>query len=148
MQAARLSRLGIVRASVLVLLDGGPPACCCLQRQPLKRCDADLDALLDAVTTIKAQQKELEQQLEPLLEALNAAMASGQLDPSFSHNDWAFCPQPRPADLRLPGGGAADRETAQGRQGSSDPAGQRHREARQTLLDHPCPQDASTAVLS
>ena len=52
--------------------------------------DADLDALLDAVTALKAQQKELEQQLEPLLEALNTAMASGQLDPSFSHKDWAF----------------------------------------------------------
>ncbi|MCF8140128.1 MAG: hypothetical protein K9J75_03350 [Cyanobium usitatum Tobar12.5m-G36] len=51
---------------------------------------ADLDDLLDAVTAIKAQQKELEQQLEPLLEALNTAMASGQLDPSFSHNDWVF----------------------------------------------------------
>ena len=51
---------------------------------------ADLDDLLDAVTAIKAQQKELDQQLEPLLEALNTAMASGQLDPSFSHNDWAF----------------------------------------------------------
>ena len=51
---------------------------------------ADLDVLLDAVTAIKAQQKELEQQLEPLLEALNTAMASGQLDPSFSHKDWAF----------------------------------------------------------
>ena len=56
--------------------------------------DADLDALLDAVTTLKAQQKELEQQLEPLLEALNTAMASGQLDPSFSHNDWAFSHSP------------------------------------------------------
>ena len=51
---------------------------------------ADLEALLDAVTTIKAQQKELEQQLEPLLEALNAAMATGQLDPAFLHNNWAF----------------------------------------------------------
>ena len=55
---------------------------------------ADLDALLDAVTAIKAQQKELEQQLEPLLEALNMAMATGELDPSFSHNDWAFCHSP------------------------------------------------------
>jgi hypothetical protein len=26
--AARLSVLGIIRATVLVLLDGGPPACC------------------------------------------------------------------------------------------------------------------------
>ena len=55
---------------------------------------ADLDALLDAVTAIKAQQKELEQQLEPLLEALSEAMATGQLDPAFSHNDWAFCHSP------------------------------------------------------
>jgi hypothetical protein len=55
---------------------------------------ADLDALLNAVTAIKAQQKELEQQLEPLLEALNTAMATGQLDPSFTHNDWAFCHSP------------------------------------------------------
>ncbi len=55
---------------------------------------ADLDALLDVVTAIKARQKELEQQLEPLLEALNTAMAAGQLDPSFSHNDWAFCHSP------------------------------------------------------
>jgi hypothetical protein len=56
--------------------------------------DADLDALLDAVTALKAQQKELEQQLEPLLESLNTAMAAGQLDPSFSHNDWAFAHSP------------------------------------------------------
>ncbi len=55
---------------------------------------ADLDDLLDAVTAIKARQKELEQQLEPLLEALNAAMAAGQLDPAFSHNDWAFAHSP------------------------------------------------------
>ena len=55
---------------------------------------ADLDALLDAVTAIKARQRELEQQLEPLLEALNAAMAAGQLDPAFSHNDWAFAHSP------------------------------------------------------
>ena len=55
---------------------------------------ADLDALLDAVTAIKARQKQLEQQLEPLLEALNAAMAAGQLDPAFSHNDWAFSHSP------------------------------------------------------
>ena len=54
----------------------------------------DLDGLLDHVTALKAQQKELEQQLEPLLEALNTAMASGQLDPSFSHNEWSFCHSP------------------------------------------------------
>jgi hypothetical protein len=49
-----------------------------------------IDALLDAITAIKAQQKQLEQQLDPLLEALSEAMAAGQLDPSFCHNDWAF----------------------------------------------------------
>lgn len=54
----------------------------------------DLDGLLDAVTAIKAQQKQLEQQLEPLLEALSTAMAAGALDPSFSHNDWAFSHSP------------------------------------------------------
>ena len=55
---------------------------------------ADLDALLNAGTAITARQKELEQQLEPLLEGLSAAMAAGQLDPSFSHEDWAFCHSP------------------------------------------------------
>ena len=69
-----------------LLLAAAPPA--------LAADAADLDALLDAVTALKAQQKELEQQLEPLLEALNTVMASGQLDPSFSHNDWAFSHNP------------------------------------------------------
>lgn len=49
-----------------------------------------IGALLDAITALKAQHKQLEQQLEPLLEALSESMAAGQLDPSFSHNDWAF----------------------------------------------------------
>jgi len=53
-----------------------------------------VDGLLDALTAIKAQQKQLEQQLDPLLEALSDAMAAGRLDPSFSHNDWAFCHSP------------------------------------------------------
>ena len=53
-----------------------------------------IDALLDAITALKAQQKQLEQQLEPLLESLGEAMAAGQLDPSFSHNDWAFSHSP------------------------------------------------------
>ncbi len=55
---------------------------------------APVDALLDAVTAIKAQQKQLEQQLEPLLDALSESMAAGQLDPAFSHNDWAFSHSP------------------------------------------------------
>jgi len=53
-----------------------------------------IEALLDAVTAIKVQQKQLEQQLEPLLDSLGEAMAAGQLDPSFSHNDWAFAHSP------------------------------------------------------
>ena len=53
-----------------------------------------IDALLDAITALKAQQKLLEQQLEPLLNALSDAMVTGQLDPSFSHNDWAFAHSP------------------------------------------------------
>jgi hypothetical protein len=61
-----------------------------------------IDALLDAVTALKAQQKQLEQQLEPLLEALSAAMDAGQLDPSFSHNDWAFCHNPGRLSYEFP----------------------------------------------
>jgi hypothetical protein len=55
---------------------------------------ADLDGVLDAITALKARQKQLEQELEPLLEVLSAAMAAGQLDPSFCHNDWAFSHSP------------------------------------------------------
>jgi hypothetical protein len=56
---------------------------------PLAGEDA-IERLLDQITALKAEHKRLEQQLEPLLESLSAAMASGQLDPSFSHNDWSF----------------------------------------------------------
>ncbi|MCP9852782.1 hypothetical protein KBZ14_07845 [Synechococcus sp. HJ21-Hayes] len=59
-------------------------------QEPAIDAAADVDALLDAITAIKAQQKQLEQQLEPLLDVLSEAMATGELDPSFSHNDWAF----------------------------------------------------------
>ena len=52
--------------------------------------DDALGGLLDQITALKAEHKRLEQQLEPLLESLSAAMAAGQLDPAFSHNDWAF----------------------------------------------------------
>jgi hypothetical protein len=53
-----------------------------------------LGGLLDQITALKAEHKKLEQQLEALLLSLNAAMASGQLDPAFSHNDWAFSHSP------------------------------------------------------
>ena len=61
-----------------------------------------IDALLDAITALKAQQKQLEQQLEPLLESLGEAMAAGQLDPSFSHNDWAFSHSPGRLNYAFP----------------------------------------------
>jgi phage shock protein A len=60
---------------------------------PLVAVDGSEDAieqLLDQITALKAEHKRLEQQLEALLESLSAAMASGQLDPAFSHNDWSF----------------------------------------------------------
>ena len=65
------------------------PAPAAAQAVPLVS-DEALDGLLDQITVLKAQHKRLEQQLEALLESLSAAMAAGQLDPSFSHNDWAF----------------------------------------------------------
>ncbi|MCX5931236.1 MAG: hypothetical protein NTW83_05260 [Cyanobacteria bacterium] len=61
-----------------------------------------IDALLDAVTALKARQKQLEQQLEPLLEALSVAMEAGELDPSFSHNDWAFSHNPGRLSYEFP----------------------------------------------
>ena len=57
---------------------------------PLAGEDA-IERLLDQITALKAEHKRLEQQLEALLESLSAAMASGQLDPLFSYNDWSFC---------------------------------------------------------
>jgi hypothetical protein len=60
---------------------------------PLAGEDA-LGGLLDQITDLKAEHKRLEQQLEALLLSLSAAMASGQLDPAFSHNDWAFSHSP------------------------------------------------------
>ncbi len=65
------------------------PAPAAAQAAPLAS-DEALDGLLDQITVLKAEHKRLEQQLEALLESLSAAMAAGQLDPAFSHNDWAF----------------------------------------------------------
>ena len=65
------------------------PAPAAAQAAPLAS-DEALDGLLDQITVLKAQHKRLEQQLEALLLSLSAAMAAGQLDPAFSHNDWAF----------------------------------------------------------
>ncbi len=54
----------------------------------------DLDALLDRITQLKAAQKAIENELAPLLDQLHAAFDGGELDPSFSHNDFNFCWSP------------------------------------------------------
>ncbi|WP_255105080.1 MULTISPECIES: hypothetical protein [unclassified Synechococcus] len=59
------------------------------QAEPL-----DLDALLDRITQLKAAQKAIESELTPLLDQLHAAFDGGELDPSFSHNDFSFCWSP------------------------------------------------------
>jgi hypothetical protein len=59
------------------------------QAEPL-----DLDALLDRVTQLKAAQKVIESELAPLLDQLHAAFDGGELDASFSHNDFSFCWSP------------------------------------------------------
>lgn len=59
------------------------------QAEPL-----DLDALLDRITQLKGAQKAIESELTPLLDQLHAAFDSGELDASFSHNDFSFCWSP------------------------------------------------------
>ncbi|WP_255141840.1 hypothetical protein [Synechococcus sp. EJ6-Ellesmere] len=59
------------------------------QAEPL-----DLDALLDRITQLKAAQKAIESELTPLLDQLHAAFDGGELDASFSHNDFSFCWSP------------------------------------------------------
>jgi hypothetical protein len=54
----------------------------------------DLDALLDRITQLKAAQKAIESELTPLLDQLHAAFDGGELDASFSHNDFSFCWSP------------------------------------------------------
>ena len=59
------------------------------QAEPL-----DLDALLDRITQLKAAQKAIESELTSLMDQLHAAFDSGELDASFSHNDFSFCWSP------------------------------------------------------
>jgi hypothetical protein len=54
----------------------------------------DLDALLDRITQLKVAQKAIESELTPLLDQLHAAFDGGELDASFSHNDFSFCWSP------------------------------------------------------
>ena len=53
-----------------------------------------LDALLDRITQLKAAQKAIESELTSLMDQLHAAFDSGELDASFSHNDFSFCWSP------------------------------------------------------
>jgi hypothetical protein len=59
------------------------------QAEPL-----DLDAQLDRITQLKTAQKAIESELAPLLDQLHAAFDSGELDASFTHNDFSFCWSP------------------------------------------------------
>lgn len=48
------------------------------------------DQLLDYATQIKAAQKQLEASLATLQDELTARVEAGDLDPSFTHEDWGF----------------------------------------------------------
>lgn len=48
------------------------------------------DQLLDYATQIKAAQKQLEASMATLQDELTARVKTGDLDPSFSHDDWSF----------------------------------------------------------
>jgi hypothetical protein len=48
------------------------------------------DTLLSRVVTLKAQIKLLEAELQGALDSLSELVQAGDIDPSFSHQDWAF----------------------------------------------------------
>lgn len=48
------------------------------------------EQLLDQITAVKAQLAILEGRLPGLLDQLSAAVDAGEIDASFSHNDWSF----------------------------------------------------------
>lgn len=50
----------------------------------------DLNQTLERITAIKAQIKLLESQLDAALDSITDAMQAGDLDPSFSYDDWSF----------------------------------------------------------
>lgn len=51
---------------------------------------ADLDQILDQITATKAQIDLLQGRLAGLQDQLSAACDAGDIDASFSHNDWSF----------------------------------------------------------
>jgi hypothetical protein len=50
----------------------------------------DTDELLEQTIAIKAKQKRLDGELTQLQEELTRRVDAGDLDPTFSHNDWGF----------------------------------------------------------
>lgn len=50
----------------------------------------NLDQLLARITNIKANIARLQSELESDLDAITNAMQDGDLDPSFTHDDWSF----------------------------------------------------------
>ena len=50
----------------------------------------DTDELLDRTIAIKAAQKRLDGDLAQLQEELTRRVDTGDLDPTFAHNDWGF----------------------------------------------------------
>ncbi|MCT0213094.1 hypothetical protein KQ307_06205 [Synechococcus sp. CS-1326] len=62
----------------------------------------DLDVLLDRITQLKAAQKEIETELTSLLDQLHGVFEDGELDASFSHNDFSFCWSPGRASYAYP----------------------------------------------
>lgn len=52
--------------------------------------DQDLDATLDQVIALKRQIAALQATLDDALDSLQQAVDTGELDPSFKHNDAAF----------------------------------------------------------
>lgn len=49
-----------------------------------------IEELLDKVTQTKKELENLKEQYEILLDDLTAAYEAGEVDPSFSHNDWSL----------------------------------------------------------
>lgn len=60
---------------------------------PAAAAQHDTDALLDRVIQLQTQAKLIEAELQAAKDQLSAALDAGDLDPSFSHNDWAFAYQ-------------------------------------------------------
>lgn len=73
------------------MFQGGTPPPFSLMPTPVATAQPqDIDQTLERITAIKAQIKLLESQLESALDTITDAMQAGDLDPSFTHEDWSF----------------------------------------------------------